>query len=322
VPALPSVRQLRYFVALAENLHFRKAAEAIYVTQPTLSAGIKELESTLGIALFERDKTKVRLTGAGAAVLDRARGIVAAAQDLVEVAHGLGEPLAGSYRLGAIPTIAPFMLPAILAPLRSKYPKLELYLREDLTARLIDALATGELDAVLIALPYDTGDLVLHELSRDEFWFVGREGDPVLRDEKVAIADVPTDRLLLLEEGHCLRDQTVAACGERDVRTRRGLEATSLFTLIQMVEGGLGVTLLPEMAIKAGVLKGTRLVARPLAFNPKSGKPASRTVVLATRASSARRAEFDQFAEFVADRVRDPGAPRPGSPAAIKKAAK
>ena len=314
MPALPSVRQLRYFVALAEQLHFRKAAEAIYVTQPTLSAGIKELESTLGITLFERDKTKVRLTTAGDAVLARARSLVAQAQDLVEIAHGLADPLAGTFRLGAIPTIAPFLLPTILPVLRTTFPKLELYLREDLTERLVQALEVGELDAVLLALPYPTEQLVVREIMRDEFWFVAREDDAQPEDEKIAVDRIPVDRLLLLEEGHCLRDHAIAACG-RDARGRRSLDATSLFTLLQMVEGGLGVTLLPEIALKSGLLKNTHLLARPFA----GAKPPARTIALVTRASMARRRDFDLLADAIVERVRE-GQQRPSVPA--KKTAK
>jgi LysR family transcriptional regulator, hydrogen peroxide-inducible genes activator len=317
MPALPSVRQLRYFVSLAEHLHFRKAAEAIYVTQPTLSAGIKELESTLGLALFERDKTKVRLTGAGDAVLARARSLVAQAQDLVEVAHGLAEPLATPFRLGAIPTVAPFLLPTLLPVLRTRFPKLELYLREDLSARLIEALAVGELDAVMIALPYPTDQLIVREILRDEFWFVGPEGEPVSDDERIPIDRIPVDRLLLLEEGHCLRDHAIQACG-RDVRTRRALDATSVFTLLQMVESGMGVTLLPEIAVKAGILKNSKLIARPIG----GAKPPVRTIALATRESMARRRDFDLLADTIIERLRDGQPPRPNSPAAMKKAAK
>ena len=322
MPALPSVRQLRYFVALADHLHFRKAAEAIYVTQPTLSAGIKELESTLGVPLFERDKTKVRLTQSGEAVLNRARGLVASAQDLVEVARGLAEPLTGAFRLGVIPTIAPFMLPAILPALRQRYPKLELYLREDLTVRLLEALEIGTLDAVLFALPYDVDGLAVTEIQRDEFWFVARDGDAALRDDKINIERIPVDRLLLLEEGHCLRDHSIRACGGREVRERRSLDSTSLFTLLQMVEGGMGVTLLPEIAIKAGILKNTALIARPFAVRGPQGKPPARTIALATREASARKSDVAMLAELLLDRAREQQPPRPGAVTAKKSAAK
>lgn len=320
MPALPSVRQLRYFVSLAEHLHFRKAAEATYVTQPTLSAGIKELESTLGVSLFERDKTKVRLTAAGEAVLARARSLVAAAQDLVEVAHGLSDPLTGVFRLGVIPTIAPFMLPGVIGDLRTVYPKLELHLREDLTARLLESLEAGGIDAALVALPYPVGDLLVREIQRDEFWLVAPEGHPALKDERVGVDRIPVDELLLLEEGHCLRDQALQACGDRAASSRRGIAATSLVTLIQMVEGGLGVTLLPEMAIKSGLLKNTKLLARPFA-----GKPPARIIAIATRAATARRRDVDLLAEYFLERAREQGIARPGGVAslpALRKAAK
>ena len=176
--ALPSIRQLRYLVAVADRLNFRAAAEASFVTQSTLSAGIKELESVLGTELVERDKRHVRLTRAGEEVVAKARTLVAQAQDLVETARRAAEPLAGPFRLGVIPTIAPFLLPRIAPRLREAYPHLKLYLREDLTERLLDRLRAGSLDVALIALPWDTGDLYVRELFKDEFWFVSRDDDP------------------------------------------------------------------------------------------------------------------------------------------------
>lgn len=321
MPALPSVRQLRYFIALADHLHFRRAAEAIYVTQPTLSAGIKELESTLGVPLFERDKTKVRLTRAGDAVLNRARGLVAEAQDLIDVARGLAAPLTGAFRLGVIPTIAPFMLPAVLPTLREKYPKLELYLREDLTARLLQALSEGTLDAVLFALPFRTDGLAITEIQRDEFWFVARQGDPAIRDDRIQIDRIPSDRLLLLEDGHCLRDHAISACGQRELRERRTLDATSLFTLLQMVEGGMGVTLMPEIALKAGVLKNTKLIARPLVARGPNAKVLARTIALATRQSSARKDDVGLLAQVLLECAQNQQPPRPGGVTAAKKSA-
>lgn len=298
--ALPSPRQLRYLVTLSETLNFRKAAEQLFVTQSTLSAGIKELESLLGITLLERDKRSVRMTPVGERVVERARSLLAQAEDMVALARGAQEPLAGLLRLGIIPTIAPFLLPAIAPTARNVHPKLQLYLREDLTSRLIEQLHAGDLDFALIALPYETGDLVVRELFRDEFWFVAREDDPLARLKEVAVREIDPERVLLLEEGHCLRDHAIEACGTARMSRREGaLEATSLYTLLQMVEGGLGVTLLPEMAIKAGVLNGTRLLARPFA-----NRVPARTIVLTRRRTSPRVKDFELLAELIIDQHR------------------
>jgi LysR family transcriptional regulator, hydrogen peroxide-inducible genes activator len=297
--ALPSLRQLRYLVELADHLNFRLAAEASFVTQSTLSAGIKELESLLGVQLVERDTRVVRITRVGDEVVARARQLLASAQDLVSTAKNAAEPLTGLVGLGAIPTIAPFLLPALLPALRRRYPALQLYLREDLTERLLERLRAGQLDMALIALPYDTGELLVHELFKDEFWFVAREDDPHAQDKAVAVKALDLGQVLLLEEGHCLRDHAIAACGNRPANPESRIEATSLNTLVQMVGGGLGVTLLPEIAVKAGILKGTRLIARPFAPHVPS-----RRIALVARPGSARRRDFELLADFVIEHER------------------
>ena len=306
--ALPSLRQLSYLIELADRLNFRAAAEAQFVTQSTLSAGIKELESQLGVQLVERSKRSVRMTAVGEDVVARARELLAAATDLAESARSAAKPLAGPLRLGAIPTIAPFLLPEVLPPLRRAHRELKLYLREDLTERLIERLRAGSLDIALIALPYDTGDLHAHELFKDEFWLVAREDDPAAKEKEIAVRKLDPAGVLLLEEGHCLRDHAISACGPRRGAWESKVEATSLYTLIQMVEGGLGVTLLPEITLKAGILKGTKLVARPLA----SPAPA-RTLALVTRRTSTRMRDAELLAEFILEQQRRRG--RPGIPA-------
>ena len=297
--ALPSLRQLRYLVAVSARLNFRQAAEDCHVTQSTLSAGIKELESLLDVELVERDTRTVRMTGAGAEVVDRARALLAQAQDLMEVAKGAGQPLAGPLHLGVIPTIAPFLLPTVLPTLRGQYPRLQLYLREDLTERLLERLRAADLDMALIALPYDTGELTLRKLFRDEFWFVARADDPLASAKEVAVRDLRAGHIVLLEEGHCLRDHAIAACGSRTANPESMVEATSLHTLLQMVEGGLGATLLPEMTLKAGILNGTSLVARPF-----STQVPTRTIALVARATSAHRRDFELLAELITELAR------------------
>jgi LysR family hydrogen peroxide-inducible transcriptional activator len=293
--ALPSLRQLRYLVELADRLNFRQAAAACFVTQSTLSAGIKELETLMGVQLVERDTRQVRITPIGAEVVARARQLLAAAHDLMAIAQGASEPLSGLLALGVIPTIAPFLLPALLPPLRRRYPRLRLHLREDLTERLLERLRAGQLDMALIALPYDIGDLAVRELFDDAFQFVAREDDPQAQEASVPVRSLDSQRIMLLEEGHCLRDHAIAACKARAPEAP-GIEATSLNTLVQMVEGGMGVTLLPELTLEAGILKGTHLVARPF-----TTQVPSRTIALIARASSARRVELDLLADFIVE---------------------
>jgi LysR family hydrogen peroxide-inducible transcriptional activator len=311
-PALPTLRQLGYLVELSVRLNFRVAAEGQFVTQSTMSAGIKELETVLGVQLVERDNRNVRLTAIGEDVAARAKELLASATDLAEAARAAKRPLSGPLRLGAIPTIAPYLLPRVLPALRRVHGDLKLYLREDVTKVLLERLRAGGLDVALIALPFDTGDLYVRELFKDEFWFVARQADPAVREKDVALRRIDTADMLLLEEGHCLRDHAIAACGPRRGAWESPVEATSLTTLIQMVEGGLGVTLLPAITLDAGILKGTRLVARPF-----SKAAPSRTLALVARRTSPRRADADLLAGFLVDEHRR--SRRPGPSHAPKK---
>ena len=298
-PALPTLRQLAYLVELSKRLNFRVAAEAQFVTQSTLSAGIKELETLLGVQLVERDNRNVRLTAIGEDAVARAKEMLAAATDLAEAARSATRPLSGPLRLGAIPTIAPYLLPRVLPALRRAHGDLKLYLREDVTKVLLERLRAGGLDVSLIALPFDTGDLYVRELFRDDFSLVTREADRAVGDKAVALRKIDTGDMLLLEEGHCLRDHAIAACGPRRGTWESRVEATSLTTLSQMIEGGLGVTLLPGITLEAGILKGTRLVARR--FAPPVP---SRTLALVARRTSPRRRDADLLADFLIDQRR------------------
>ena len=299
--ALPSLRQLGYLVALAQYLNFTRAAAACFVTQSTLSSGLKELEATLGASLVERDRQTVLMTPLVVEVVERARRLLAAAGDLAALAAASAEPMSGTLRLGAIPTIAPFLLPRILPRLRAKHPTLKLLLREDVSANLLQRLASGQLDFALIALPYDTADMQVRQLFDDEFWLVGREDDPALKSKRATVTAPIAEKLVLLEEGHCLRQHTLAACPRAESANRSGVEATSLLTLVQMVESGIGLALVPEIALNSGLLKGTRLVARPL--TPPAPK---RTIVLLARRSSARQTELAALGDFIeAARMRD-----------------
>lgn len=291
---LPTLRQFRHLVALAEHKNFGRAAAATSVTQSSLSASIKELEETLGAALVDRTKRSVVFTPLGEETVRRARQILDEAEELALAAKAAGEPLAGTLRLGVIPTIGPYLLPRTLGRLRAKYPRLRLYLREDLTDRLIERLQSGELDAVLLALPYDLGGLEAEPLFDDPFVFCCPH-DHALANAPV----VPPDRLareslLLLQDGHCLRQHALAACGIRRTMQVDPFEATSLLTLTQMVDNGLGVTLVPRLAVDAGLLKGTDLKTIPL-----EEKAAPRQIGLAWRARTGRRDEFRLLAREI-----------------------
>jgi LysR family hydrogen peroxide-inducible transcriptional activator len=293
--AMPtSLRQLQYLVAVADKLSFTRAAQACFVTQSTLSAGLRELEASLGTRLVERDRQRVLMTPIGLEVARRARDILAAAQDLAELAAQARAPMAGLLRLGVIPTIAPFLLPPTLEELHSRYPDLRLALREDLTANLLARVEDGQLDMALIALPVDTGALLVEPLFDDELWFVGRTQDPEANAKAVNADASLTERLLLLEEGHCLRDHALYACSAAPNRATKRVEATSLLTLVQMVRSGLGVALVPRMAIDSGLTDDPALIVRPMA------KPSpKRTIALATRRSTTRLADLKALAEVL-----------------------
>ena len=248
VSDLPSLRQLRYLVAVAEHLHFTRAAAECLVTQSTLSAGIAELESILGVQLLERSRQRVLVTAVGAEVAARARRLLAEAEDLAEFARAGAAPLVGTLRLGAIPTVAPFLLPELVTVLRREYPMLRLLLREDTTAHLLQRLDDGRLDMVVLALPYDLGDRRVEPLFLDPLLLVSAPDRPAA--DKVRL---DANRLLLLEEGHCLRGHTVVACGLASSHAVPSgpspIEASSLLTLVEMVAGGIGDALVPEMAL-------------------------------------------------------------------------
>lgn len=283
---LPTLRQLRYLVALAEHRHFGRAAEACFATQSTLSAGLQELESLLGVTLVERTKRKVLMTPLGEEVALRARDLLRGAEDIADLAMSHRRPLSGRLRLGVIPTIAPFLLPRVLPRLRSAYPDLKPALREDLTARLLERLANGEMDVAVLALPYDAPEMEMEALATDPFVLACPPRHPLADKETITGADLADCDLLLLEEGHCLRDHALAACSLPAPRRGEGILGTSLGTLVQMVAAGMGVTLLPRMAVEAGILGGTDLVTRPLAGG------GARQLGLAWRKSSARKEEF------------------------------
>jgi len=292
--SLPTIKQLRYLIALSKTLSFTKAAEMCFVGQSTLSAGLKELEDALGVQLVERTKHSVFITPIGQGVVERAIQLLAKADDLVKFVEGSADSMMGAIKLGVIPTIAPFLLPSLLTKIREQFPKLRILLREDLSDNLINKLNQHELDFALIALPYDTEGLLVKELFDDEFWLIGNRNDVALKNKEIQLTNKLSDRILLLEDGHCLRDHTLKACKKSSISSDEGIEATSLLTLVQMVEFDLGIALIPEMAIKSGLLKDTELIARPLtAPAPK------RKIALVARPSTVRMEEFNALVKVI-----------------------
>jgi len=287
---LPTIKQLQYLVSLRQHGHFGKAAEACFVTQSTLSAGLRELETLLGIVLVERTRRVVRFTALGEKVADKAIRVLREAEELAELARAEGKPLHGELRMGVIPTIAPFLLPAMLPQLRKEWPILKLYLREETSQAACEALNRGQLDCVLLALPYPCGD-VEAALLFDDRLFVAFPGGEAPLGASVEVGAIDETRLLLLEDGHCLKDHALSACNRPDLRAHAAMMGTSLHTLVQMVDNGLGLTFIPSMAIEAGILEGTRVDAKPLRSDH-----GFRRVALIWRRSSPRESEFQLLA--------------------------
>lgn len=287
---LPTLKQLQYLVALRKAGHFGKAAEACFVTQSTLSAGIRELETLLGTTLVERTRRVVRFTPLGLRIADKAARVLREGEELADIARAEAAPLTGELRMGVIPTIAPFLLPAMLPRLRDEYPKLKLYLREDTSAAACAALHRGQLDCVLLALPFPCGDIEAADLFDDALYVAFPAGCAPM-SEKVAPGEIDVGQLLMLEDGHCLKDHALSACNRPDLRAGATMMGTSLHTLVQMVDNGLGVTFVPRMAIAAGLLEGTSIEARLL-----DAEHGSRRIALAWRRSTPREEEFELLA--------------------------
>ncbi|HLY89597.1 MAG TPA: hydrogen peroxide-inducible genes activator [Acetobacteraceae bacterium] len=289
---LPTLKQLQYLVALQEHGHFGNAAEACFVTQSTLSAGLRELESLLGLTLVERTRRVVRFTPVGERIALQARHVLAEAETLTDLARAAGKPLSGELRMGVIPTIAPFLLPRLLPRLRAEWPDLKLYLREEVTAAVCDSLQRGRLDCVLLALPYRCGDVESAELFEDQLLFAFPGNQRASLPDPVPPEAIDERNLLLLEDGHCLKDHALAACNRPELAAEASMLGTSLHTLVQMVDNGLGVTLLPQMAIEAGILNGTDVITRRL-----DAERPIRRIALAWRKGSPRAKEFELLAE-------------------------
>jgi LysR family transcriptional regulator, hydrogen peroxide-inducible genes activator len=291
--SMPTLRQLQFLIALRAQGSFVGAAEAVGVTQPTLSAGIKDLETALGAVLVERGRTGAVLTPAGEEAAERATRAVGEVEDMVRTVQTAGEPFSGVFRLGAIPTIAPFLLPRALPLLKKKFPKLRLQMREDLTSRLVDALRTRTMDAALIALPYEAHGVATAAIAEDEFYLLCPDTHPLAKRNDLSPEHLKNEDVLLLEDGHCLRDHALSAC---KLTPRRSSEmgATSLHTLVQMVAGGMGVTLLPKIAAEGGAVAGAHVAIRPFE-TPIAG----RSIGVAWREGGQREAEARMLGEVL-----------------------
>jgi LysR family hydrogen peroxide-inducible transcriptional activator len=302
---LPTLRQLRFLTAVVDERHFGRAAEACRVGQSTLSAGIQELEALLGVQLLERTKRSVTPTPVGREIAERARAMLRAAEEIVDAARAAQAPMSGPLRLGVIPTIGPFLAPRVTPVLRTEFPQLRLYLREEQTAPLLARLESGELDAAILALPYPLPGMETREIGVDRFFLVCPPEHRLSGAGAVGLDDMAVEDLLLLEDGHCMRDHALAACALEGARRNVAFEGTSLHTLAQMVANGLGVTLLPEMALDSGILRGLDLCVRPL-----EGETPFRRIGLVWRRRSARKETFRRLADALADCLAQPEASR------------
>lgn len=285
-----TLKQLRYFEAVAKQGHFGRAADLCAVSQPALSVQIRDMEESLGMPLFERGPRGVTLTAFAEALAPRVRAILREVDELGEMARAAQGALSGRLRLGVIPTIAPYLLPRLITAIAAEFPTVDLHVRESLTQRLVDELTDGQIDAALVALPIDNPTLTLVELFSEHLVFVRPESDAShpapMREE------LQNMRLLLLEEGHCFRDQALSYCGLPKTQPRDGLDGSSLATLVQMVGSGIGVTMIPEMAI------GVEAKSAPVAITRFTGAQPSRRIGMIWRRTSPLHNQLLKISEI------------------------
>lgn len=262
---VPTLRQLKYLTAVVDEKHFGRAAERCFVTQSTLSAGIQDLEELLEVSLLERSNRKVLTTAIGREIAERARHILSLSDDLVDLAQSEKNPLAGRIRVGLIPTISPFLLPRALPTVRSTYPDLELLLIEDQSERLLDQLESGQIDVAVLAFPFNVRGLTHRIFAQESFWIALPTDHRLCAMDVINASDLPVNELLLLAEGHCLREHALSACALPASAQRKSVQATSLYTLIEMVASGLGITLVPDMAVSSDMVRHADICLRPLA---------------------------------------------------------
>ncbi len=289
----PTIKQLRYFAALENHAHFGKAAADCFVSQSAFSTAIQDLETVLGAQLVDRTNRQVTITAMGREVAAQARVCLRELEELVEIAGQRRAPLAGSLRLGVIPTIAPFLLPGVLPKLRKSYPDLKLYLNEDQTQRIHQKLMDGDLDLLLLALPFELRGVDEMPLFKDRFFLACRDDTQRVDPSRYRFDRLDPDTILLLEDGHCLRDHALAACRIRGTEKVSRFAASSLLTLVEMVDADLGITYLPEMAQDSALLRNTRVKMYSI------GDSSFRTIGLVWRKGSGRVEEFKMLGEFL-----------------------
>lgn len=290
----PTLRQLEYAAAVAKTRHFGRAAAACHVTQPGLSSQLKELEETLGVRLFERGAGRVLPTPAGEIVVAAAGRILAEVEGLMGAARGHAKPLSGTLRLGAIPTIAPYLLPRVLPRVRKAHPDLKLLLREERTPDLLAGLASNDIDVALLALPLRSRGITTVALAQDPLFVVVPPAHRLSKRKSVGEAELEGEEMLVLEEGHCLGEQALQICRVARAAERLDFRGTSLPMLVEMVAGGLGITVVPGVAVTGGLLKGGRVVALPL-----KGPLSVREIALAWRSSAPAEAELKLLAATI-----------------------
>jgi len=294
---LPTVKQLRYLVALEKHLHFGRAAEACFVTQSAFSVSIKDLEVLLNVSLVDRTNRSVVFTTAGKAVAQQARLAIFDIEGIIDLAKSEQEPLSGVLKMGVIPTIAPFLLPKILPKIRRKYPHLELYLKEEQTKTIHQLLLDGELDVLLLALPFELSNTETLSIYNDAFKLAYKKGTELIDPDNFTPNKLNEESILLLEDGHCLRDHALSACSIGRKNKISKFSASGLYSLVQMVDSDLGVTFIPQMAIDSGLLKHTKVQTKDL--KDKS----YREIGLAWRKSSVRKHEFSLLADAIQEAV-------------------
>ena len=295
---LPTIKQLRYFVALEKYKHFGNAAKACFVSQSAFSVAIKELESLLGAQLVDRTNKSVTITRTGREIASHGRLCLRDIEYLTELAHNNQKPLTGRLNLGIIPTIAPFVLPNLLPKLRQDYPDLKPYLREDTTRALHQLLLEGELDLILIALPFKLSNVEIMPLFKDQFYLACHEKSTLINPDNYSLDKLPKESVILLEDGHCLRDHALSVCKIRNQDTVSRFAASSLLTLVNMVDSDIGITYLTQMAQNSSLLKHTHIKTYPL------NKNSYREIGLAWRKGSAREEEFKLLATVLMNSMK------------------
>jgi LysR family hydrogen peroxide-inducible transcriptional activator len=299
---LPTLRQLQYLTAVVDEKHFGHAAEKCFVTQSTLSAGIQDLEELLEVSLLERTNRKVLPTPIGEEIASRAQQILSLSEDLVDLAQSEKNPLSGRIQVGIIPTISPFLLPKVLPTVRKQLPDLEIVLIEDQSERLLDRLESGTIDVAVLAFPFNIRGQTHRVFAKEPFWVALPKQHPLANRKTLKATDLPTNELLLLAEGHCMREHALSACQLPASAQRKSVQATSLYTLIEMVASGLGITLIPDMAITSDMVSHSDINLVPLE-NPDG--QATREIGLVWRPSFRRTATLEQLAQTISDALED-----------------